>query len=364
METATKLFAGYSIGNKAYEEVGRFCSPYGTRVLLIGGKTGLQKGWPYLEQAIHKTGCRLDIVDTVIYGTECTYARIHELSSRYKDENIDMVFGMGGGKAMDTAKGTACELGVPVFTFPTIPSNCAAMAALSVVYKKDGSFDSFYYYERPAIHCFIQTELLFHGPKKYFRAGLGDTLAKFYECHFSARGDELDFHSALGREISNLCGERIKRYAEQAIEEFDRGEMGDSFIQAVLTIIVNTGLVSHLVEDCYNCAAAHSICYGLDLLPGVSARFLHGDLVGYGILIQLMLDQKEAEAREVRRLLKAIGIPVTLGEMGIKCEQELLKPVLKETVEGPDMEHIPYPVTEEMVWQAIKANESVYNKLG
>lgn len=46
-----------------------------------------------------------------------------------------MIFGMGGGKALDTAKGAGYEAGLPVFTFPTIAATCAATTALSVVYK-------------------------------------------------------------------------------------------------------------------------------------------------------------------------------------------------------------------------------------
>lgn len=359
METITKLFAGYSIGVDAYDQVDRYCAPYGKRVLLIGGETGISKGKPYLEQALLRTKSSLTITDTVIYGKECTYGRIHELSAFYKDKEIDMVFAMGGGKAMDTAKGVAFELGIPVFTFPTIPSNCAAMAALSVVYREDGGFDSFYFYESPAVHCFINTDLLIHAPKKYFRAGMGDTIAKYFECHFSARGDELDYHSALGREISNLCYERIKTYGQQALLEFERKEPEQGFLQTVLTIIVNTGLVSHMVEDCYNCAAAHSVCYGLDLLPGVAEKFLHGDLVGYGVLIQLALDGNMEELSEVRALLINMGIPVTLREMDTPCDRTYLASVIAETVNGPDMEHIPYPVTEDMVWNAMKAVEAL-----
>lgn len=353
MEALTKLFAGYSIGTDAYEAIDRFCAPYGSRVLLIGGETGLSKGRPHLLKALEKAGSKLEIIDTVIYGKECTYDRIHQLSAAYSHKKIDMVFGMGGGKAMDTAKGTAHELNVPVFTFPTIPSNCAAMAALSVVYKTKGGFDSFYFYDRPAVHCFIDTDILIHVPKMYFRAGLGDTIAKYFECHFSARGDEMDYHSALGREISNLCYERVKTYAEKAMAEFDVGVPGTGFMQTVLAIIVNTGLVSHMVEDCYNCAVAHSVCYGLDRLPEVTEKYLHGDLVGYGILVELALDHDEAQIREVRNLLGRLEIPVTLREMNVNADRMLLKSVIEEIVAGPDMEHIPYAVTEDMIWQAM-----------
>lgn len=357
METLTKQFAGYSIGADAYEQVDRFCAPFGTRVLLIGGATGLLKGKPELLNAIAKTGSKLELVSTVIYGKECTYEKIHELSALYKDSRIDMVFGMGGGKAMDTAKGTAFELGVPVFTFPTIPSNCAAMAALSVVYKPEGGFDSLYFYDRPAVHCFIHTDILIHAPKMYFRAGMGDTIAKFFECHFSARGDELDYHSALGREISNLCYERINTYAKKALCEHETGIPGDAFLQTVLTIIVNTGLVSHMVEDCYNCAVAHSVCYGLDVIPGVNEHFLHGDLVGYGVLVQLALDGKQEALKEVQQLLCTLEIPTSLSAMEVSGNKADFGAVLKEIAEGTDMEHIPYAVSPDMIWAAMEVVE-------
>lgn len=357
MEALTKLFAGYSIGKDCYEQADRFCRPYGTRVLLIGGKTGMEKGKGVLEAALTACNSQLEIIDTAVYGSECTYERIRELHDKYREKEIHMIFGMGGGKAIDTAKGVAWEMGVPVFTFPTIASNCAPMAALSVVYHGDGSFDSFYYFERPAVHCFMNTGIMIHAPKQYLRAGMGDTIAKYFECHFSARGDELDYHSALGREISNLCYERINNYAADALAEQKQGQPGPAFEQVVLTIVVNTGLVSHLVEDCYNCAVAHSVCYGLNLIPGLEERYLHGDLVAYGVLVQLVLDGREEQAAEVRNLLRLAGIPVTLREMGISFDDPVIARVIKETAKGPDMEHIPYAVTESMIYRAMQAVE-------
>ena len=39
--------------------------------------------------------------------------------------------------------------------------------------------------------------------------------------------------------------------------------------------------------------------------------------------------------------------------MGAPIEREKLKLVLKEIVTGPDMEHIPYEVTENMIYEAL-----------
>ncbi len=45
-----------------------------------------------------------------------------------------MVFGVGGGKALDTVKCLCITDDKPIFTFPTIASNCAACTSVSIIY--------------------------------------------------------------------------------------------------------------------------------------------------------------------------------------------------------------------------------------
>ena len=132
-------FANYTIGEDAYEHVNEVCSRFGSRALLIGGELALKAGKEKLLQALKNTDSDspVTILDTVLFGTDCTYRRMDELAALAKELHADMIFGMGGGKALDTAKGTAEKAGLPVFTFPTIAATCAATTALSVVYKEE-----------------------------------------------------------------------------------------------------------------------------------------------------------------------------------------------------------------------------------
>ena len=212
-------FANYTIGKDAYQQVTEVCSRFGTKALLIGGALALKAGKEKLLQAISAGDPKITIVDTVLFGSDCTYERMEELAAYAKSCGAEMIFGMGGGKALDTAKGTAEKAGLPVFTFPTIAATCAATTALSVVYREDGNFDSFYFYDKPARHSFIDTEIIAEAPERYLRAGIGDTLGKYFECHFAARGDRLLHSSALGREISNMCYLPLREYAEEALKE-------------------------------------------------------------------------------------------------------------------------------------------------
>ena len=60
------------------------------------------------------------------------YRRMDDLAALAKELHADMIFGMGGGKALDTAKGAAEKAGLPVFTFSSIVIFCF----LSALYNK------------------------------------------------------------------------------------------------------------------------------------------------------------------------------------------------------------------------------------
>ena len=357
MDTRAVYYCNYSIGENAYEEVAEVCGVYGSRVLLIGGKKALAAGLPRLMAQIQHS--KLQIVEVLEFGHDCTYEQIDRMAALAKEANVDMIFGMGGGKALDTAKGAGWRLGLPVFTFPTIAATCAATTALSVVYREDGNFDSFYFHKRPAYHAFIDLSVIADAPVKYLQAGMGDTIGKYFESHFSARGDQLEHSSDLGVTISNMCYKPLLTYGEQAMADCAAHRVSCALEQAVLANIVSTGLVSLMVLDEYNCAIAHSVYYGLVLLPGFEEKWLHGNVVSYGVLVQLAVDNNLEEAKQLKAFLQRLQIPTTLAEMEVAVDRSVLQPVLTETVNGPDMEHIPYPVTEDMIFEAIKTVETL-----
>ena len=355
--SATTYFANYTIGTDAYHAVPQVCKLYGSRALLIGGPKAMEAAAPALRQALE--GSDLEIVAQEVFGTDCTVSRMEELAALSKQNGAEMIFGMGGGKALDTAKGAAWRAGLPVFTFPTIAATCAGTTALSVVYREGGSFSHFDYFDRPAVHCFIHTGVIAAAPSCYLRAGMGDTLGKYYECQFSSRGESLPHSSALARSISEMCCFPLLEHGAAALADCHANQATPALEEAVLANVVSTGLVSLLVDENYNGAVAHSVYYGLVLLPGFEAAFLHGDVVAYGVLVQLALDHQDHEMQKIRHFMDELGIPATLRQMNVSLDRKILEPVLVEAVHSPDMEHIPYPVTEDMLFEAMQRVEAL-----
>lgn len=355
MNNYSTYFTSYSIGMDIYEEVESICSAYGQKIFLLGGETALLKGEGVLREAIKAT--TLEIIETAAYGKDCTASNIEKWVEHASRLKVDMIFGMGGGKALDTAKAVANKLSLPVFTFPTIASTCAATTALSVVYKDDGDFDRFEFFMRPAHHSFIEMRIIAEAPAKYLRAGMGDTIGKYFECHLASRNDSLEHSSLLGRTISNNCYFPVMEHGVKAYEDCMHHKISYELEQVVLANVVTTGMVSVLVVDDYNCAIAHSVYYGLVLLEGFEEKYLHGDVVAYGVLVQLAVDDKLAELEQVRAFMQKLNMPTTLKEMDVELDRNGLENVLEEIVNGPDMLHLPYQVSKEMIYKAMKKVE-------
>lgn len=349
-------FADYTIGTDAYKNIKNVCLCLGKKALIVGGKTALAKSESKLKENMKD----FEIADVVIYGKECCKKRVEELYKIYKDSNIDFVVGVGGGKAIDTSKCLADMLGVKVVTVPTIASTCAASSALSVVYNEEHTFEGFWYFKSPAYHTFIDTEIIANAPEKYFRAGIGDTLAKYYEVEFSSRGQKKTFKDEMGISISRMCSSPLIASASEAFEDCKKHIASEKFEEVALIILVSTGMVSMLINNKYNGAVAHALFYGLTEIEGFEEKFLHGDVIGYTTSVQLMLDGQVLEAEKIGKLIDKLGVETTLSARGIKVDYDYLKPVLSSTLKDPDMEIIPYEITEKMIYDAIVKIEEMF----
>ena len=349
----------FLFGRNVYPRLPQLMRPFGKRFAVVGGVTAMEKALPSLKAAIKDT--EFELLCALPFGGACTVSAMDRLAGQLAPLSPDFIIGMGGGKAIDTAKGVAHKLGLPLVSLPTLVSNCAPITALSVVYKDEGPFDSFMFFDGPPALTVIDLDIAAGAPAKYFRAGMGDTLAKHLESTFSARGDQLgktmDHMSAIGVALSSTCYDPILTFGRQALDEAERHEAGAAYEICARSIILSAGLVSLMADDNYNCALAHATCYGLQLFEHVEREYLHGDLVAYGAMVQLMVDGQEERAKALKDFLTTLGTPVTLREMNVPLERSALEATLKEATTGPDMAHIPYDITPDMVFDAMRRVE-------
>ncbi len=281
-------------------------------ILIISGKTAFSKMQNRLDL--------LKINHSIYYVKECSHKSIDEILKDNK--TYDLVLGIGGGKAIDTAKFVANKLNLFIITLPTIAATCAATSGLSVIYDDFGKFLEFAEYDNFNIKCIVDLEIIKNAPKRYLIAGIGDTMAKFYEFDLKQKmaiksGESLDYSNTLGKIVSLLCKDLNYDFAIKAINE---NEANLDFKQVVMSIILNTGIVSRLIKPEYNGAIAHAVCYGLGVFSSIEKNFLHGELVAFGILIQLLLEKNYDEYEKLSEFYKQINLPCKIDDFINKDE--------------------------------------------
>lgn len=349
----------YSVGKEVYNKIGKICKPYGTKVLVIGGKKALSAAFDKISKNAADGG--LDIIGKEIYGTDCTYEAVERLAALTSFQEADMVFAVGGGKAIDTCKCLCIECEKPVFTFPTIASNCAACTSVSIMYHEDGTFFKPHFFTHPAAHAFIDTQIIAAAPYRYLWAGIGDTYAKNYEAEISSRGEKLPHYTKVGVGFSKMCLTPMLEYGRQALEDNKKGVATEALEQVALAIVVTTAIVSiFLTRDFtpdYNSGLAHACFYALTAYPVIEKEHLHGEVVGFGVLYALLVDGQQEEFEKIYALNKELGLPVRIADIGITEEQFF--ETMDRIPQMSDIRHYPYAVTKEMLMQAYETIEQL-----
>lgn len=267
MENYTVTFPGYTVSENDYAAVPAICSAYGKTAVIIGGKKAMKKTKDLVAAAV--AGSDIEIIDFLWFGGEAAYENVAILKMQDSVQKADMIFAVGGGKVMDTCKVLAQILDKPYFTFPTIASNCAAFTSLAVMYRLDGSFKELSFSKVHPIHVFLCLNLFADAPSKYLWAGMGDTIAKYYEATLSARGKELEYANAMGVQLSALCAEPIFRNGQKALADNVKQVLSRELEQTALAIVVTTGMVSNYVTQDYNGHIAHALYCSLVSLPQI-----------------------------------------------------------------------------------------------
>ena len=95
-----------------------------------------------------------------------------------------------------------------------------------------------------------------------------------------------------------------------------------------------------------------ALFYGLTKREHIEKKHLHGEVVSYGTLVNLMVDKDWDKLKMAYGVNKSIDLPVCLADLELEKDDKL-EDVLEATMANQEMTHTPYPVTKEMIYQTI-----------
>ncbi len=345
------IFPGrYIQGAGAIKTLPNWISNFGTRALIITGKSALAEIIPGLKNQ----GITNAVIET--FGGECTVKEIDRLTLIAKKEGCDVVVALGGGKVIDTGKAVAHFTGSKTIIVPTIASNDAPCSAISVIYTEAGSFDHVLHLKQNPNLVLVDSEIIARAPVRLLIAGMGDALSTWFEadaCFTASAQNEAGGHCSLSAlALARLCYDTILKYGTAAVDSCRTKTVSP----ALEKVIEANTLMSGLGFESAGLASAHSIHNGLTQLAGTHSYF-HGEKVAFGVLAGMFLASRPKEMiDEVYAFCQSVGLPVTLAQIGIinPTEEDLQKVAKAACAPEESIWHEPSVITPERVVEAIK----------
>lgn len=287
----------------------------GNRPLVVGGSQTLQLVEPILEPVIKAEKLDFQMAN---YSPDCAESSLLRLQAAVKEHQADLIIGVGGGKALDTAKLLAHQCSLPIVTVPTSGATCAAWTALSNVYSEAGAFQYDVTLSRCPELLILDYSLVRTAPRRTLVAGIGDAIAKWYEASVSSG------NSTATLLISAVQQARILRdiLLQKSAIALDKPN-SDEWREVVDATVLLAGAIGGIGGADCRTVAAHAVHNGLTHLLEAH-DILHGEKVAYGILVQLRLEemvqgnQLAASARkQLLQFYTEIGLPKTLEDLGL-----------------------------------------------
>ena len=340
-------------GENCLANSGQEIAKLGMRPFVVGGNNTLDTIKPFLEPVLKAEKL---VSQSASYSPDCAESSLLKLKNLVKEHQADLVIGVGGGKALDTAKLLAHQCSLPIVTIPTSGATCAAWTALSNIYSEAGAFE----YDVTLSHCpellILDYSLVHTAPQRTLVAGIGDAIAKWYEASVSS-GESSSTLLISAVQQARILRDILFQKSAIALQKPDSNEWREVVDATVLLAGVIGGIGG---AECRT-VAAHAVHNGLTHL--VEAHdVLHGEKVAYGILVQLRLEEMvqgnllaASSRQQLIKFYTEIGLPKTLEDLGLGNVSlaQLRKVAIIATQPQSDIHRLPFSVSAEQLIAAM-----------
>lgn len=320
----------YIQGPEALAELATLVPLYGKRPFVIADAAVLDMIRTRLNEALAP---HVHAVSFAAFSGECTAAQVDSMTAGAEAARSDVIVGVGGGKAIDNAKGVRIKRGGGLIVVPTVASNDAPTSRLVVLYRDDHVLSEVRLMPTNPDAVVVDTNVIAGAPRRFFVAGIGDALSKKFEVEQCDRSGGMNFYkarpTALAVIIADQCYRMIREHTLGALEAVERKTPNEAFERVVEATILFSGLGF----ESGGLSISHALTRGFSAIPSLSGA-LHGEQVAFGLLAQLCLEERPGDfVSELKAFYRQIGLPTSLADLGFAGnEDDAIRTIAERTV--------------------------------
>lgn len=294
------------IGEGNMGDLGPFLGSLGgpRTVSLISGRTVQGATGRKIEGSLKRSGIKWS---WHMAGTNDPES-IASVQEAVRSDESGMAVGIGGGRAVDTAKMAAFKLGIPFVSVPTAASHDGiASPFVSIKGDKPHSITA-----TAPLGVFVDIGVIRKAPARLLASGCGDLVANMiavrdWELGRDRKGEYYGRYAAsLALMSAKIVMENAARFAREGVDE-----------RVVVEALISAGVASCIAGSSRPCSGAeHLFSHALDrIAPGAG---LHGEKCGIGSIMMAKLQGQDWKG--IAGALKSVGAPTTARQIGLDRE--------------------------------------------
>jgi glycerol-1-phosphate dehydrogenase [NAD(P)+] len=233
---------------------------------------------------------------------------VEKLEDQIKDLKPQILFGVGGGTIIDSAKVSSGSLKIPFISVPTTVSHDGIASPLASI---KGSDKPFSILAQAPLAIIADTEIIAKAPWRFVVSGCGDIIAKFTAVKDwkLAHDENNEYYGGYAASLALMSAKLVTENAELIVYRQDEG------LRVLLEALISCGVAMSIAGSSRPCSGSeHLFSHALDIINTNHA--MHGEQCGVGTILTTYL--YKANWQGVKKTLKQLGAPTTAAELGVK----------------------------------------------
>ena len=345
-------------GKKAWERSLDYVNKLCKKPLIIGRSETTKEIRASLENDLLLKGIKAISLDL---DHDCCELDIQKACQFSEENKCDGIIAAGGGKVLDAGKLIADLLCINCITVPLSASTCAGWTSLSNIYSPDGKFIKDVALQRCPNLLIFDHGIVRSAPPRTLASGIADAVAKWYESSLTSSSSQ-DGFVQQAVQMARVLRDQLFLNGNKAFED----PLSNSWETVAEGCALTAGIIGGLGGSRCRTAAAHPIHNGLTQLT-YKEKPLHGEIVGFGLLVQLHLEEKNSKSQlpkqsklQLIKFLSKLNIPISLESISLEnnTSNELMKACKFACKDDSDIHQLPFPINEKELLEALQSYQS------
>jgi glycerol-1-phosphate dehydrogenase [NAD(P)+] len=233
---------------------------------------------------------------------------VSDIQNQIKELKPQVLFGVGGGTIIDSAKVSSGCLNIPFISIPTSVAHDGIASPLASI---KGSDKPYSIMAQSPLAIIADTEVIAQAPWRFVISGCGDVIAKFTAVKDwkLAHQEMNEYYGEYAASLALMSAKLVIENADLIVFHKDEG------LRVLLEALISCGVAMSIGGSSRPCSGSeHLFSHALDMINHHHA--MHGEQCGVGSIMVAYL--YKSNWQKIRNTLKQIGAPTTAAELGVK----------------------------------------------